>query len=219
MKALRMLAASVLVAAFLAPLAGLAADTKSEKKLKPYPLKTCMISGEKLGGMGDAYVYEYQGREIKFCCQACQVYQDHGRGRGKGRQEGQELGFARLGTCFQRRVKPLLAILFSLALVWAQSVPARCVQSAAAGVARSACKCCHCGGASCCMKKTAPNPQPMPAAPAPTSSQQLQLLSLAPAPVAFVLPSAASSPFSATASAPVRAAALPLYQQNCILLL
>ena len=66
-----MLAASVLVAAFLAPLAGLAADTKSEKKLKPYPLKTCMISGEKLGGMGDAYVYEYQGREIKFCCQGC----------------------------------------------------------------------------------------------------------------------------------------------------
>ena len=66
-----MLAASILVATLLTPLASLAADTKTEKKLKPYPLKTCMISGEKLGDMGEAYVYEYQGREIKFCCQGC----------------------------------------------------------------------------------------------------------------------------------------------------
>jgi hypothetical protein len=116
-------------------------------------------------------------------------------------------------------VKSLLAILFSLALVWAQSVPARCVPSATAGVARSACKCCHCGGASCCMKKTAPNPQPMPAAPAPTSAQHLQLLSLAPVAVAFMLPSAASSPLSSPAAASVRAAAVPLYQQNCTFLI
>ena len=71
MSALRPLAASILVAAFLIPFPGLAADKKDQKKLKPYPLKTCMISGDKLGDMGEAYVYEYEGREIKFCCEGC----------------------------------------------------------------------------------------------------------------------------------------------------
>ncbi len=41
------------------------------KSAKPYPLKTCVVSGEKLGEMGDPYVWEYKGREIKFCCQGC----------------------------------------------------------------------------------------------------------------------------------------------------
>jgi YHS domain-containing protein len=58
------------MAAFLAPLSGLAADKKAEK-LKPYPLKTCVVSGEKLGEMGDPFVYAYEGREIKFCCKGC----------------------------------------------------------------------------------------------------------------------------------------------------
>ncbi len=43
----------------------------TDSKLKPYPLKTCVVSGEKLGGMGDPYVYQYQDREIKFCCKGC----------------------------------------------------------------------------------------------------------------------------------------------------
>jgi YHS domain-containing protein len=29
------------------------------------------VSGDKLGEMGDPYVYEYKGREIKFCCKGC----------------------------------------------------------------------------------------------------------------------------------------------------
>lgn len=70
MKALRTLLAAILVASFLAPLSGLAADKKSEK-LKPYPLKTCVVSGAKLGEMGAPFVYEYEGREIKFCCKGC----------------------------------------------------------------------------------------------------------------------------------------------------
>lgn len=37
----------------------------------PYTLATCPVSGEALGDMGDAISYNYQGREIKFCCQAC----------------------------------------------------------------------------------------------------------------------------------------------------
>jgi YHS domain-containing protein len=70
MKALRPLVAAILVASFLTPLSGLAGDQKSEK-LKPYTLKTCIVSGDKLGEMGDPYVYEYKGREIKFCCKGC----------------------------------------------------------------------------------------------------------------------------------------------------
>ncbi len=70
MNAFRTLAVSILLAIFLAPLPGQAADKKGQK-LKPYPLKTCVVSGEKLGEMGDPYVWEYQGREIKFCCQGC----------------------------------------------------------------------------------------------------------------------------------------------------
>ncbi len=71
MKALRTLVATILMAAFLIPVSGLAADKKADKKLKPYPLKTCVVSGEKLGEMGDPYVWEYEGREIKFCCKGC----------------------------------------------------------------------------------------------------------------------------------------------------
>ncbi|SPE55238.1 conserved exported hypothetical protein [Verrucomicrobia bacterium] len=42
------------------------------QKLKPYILKTCVVSGEKLDGMGEPYVYKYKDREIKFCCKDCQ---------------------------------------------------------------------------------------------------------------------------------------------------
>lgn len=38
----------------------------------PYPLKTCPVSDEKLGGdMGPAYVFVYKGQEIKLCCSGC----------------------------------------------------------------------------------------------------------------------------------------------------
>lgn len=37
----------------------------------PYPLDTCIVSGEKLGEMGEPIVKVYDGREIKFCCAGC----------------------------------------------------------------------------------------------------------------------------------------------------
>jgi hypothetical protein len=44
----------------------------------PYPLGTCIVSGEKLGGdMGPAIVFVYQDKakginqEVKFCCPMC----------------------------------------------------------------------------------------------------------------------------------------------------
>lgn len=40
-------------------------------ELVPYPLDRCLVSGEKLGSMGEPYVMAYQGREIKFCCEGC----------------------------------------------------------------------------------------------------------------------------------------------------
>jgi hypothetical protein len=75
MKTLKSITSAVLVSAYLAaPLAILAADAKDEKKpekAKPYTLKTCPVSDEKLGGMGDPYVFTYQDREIKLCCKDC----------------------------------------------------------------------------------------------------------------------------------------------------
>jgi hypothetical protein len=70
MKALKTLTASLLIASFAAaPLTLVAADKKATK---PYPLKTCVVSDEKFGGdMGDPYVFEHEGREVKLCCKSC----------------------------------------------------------------------------------------------------------------------------------------------------
>src|SRR6266481_8658396 len=75
MKTQKSITSAVLISAYLAaPLAMLAADAKDEKKpakAKPYTLKTCVVSDEKLGEMGDPYVFTYEGREIKLCCKGC----------------------------------------------------------------------------------------------------------------------------------------------------
>jgi hypothetical protein len=51
------------------PAAILAAD--SPKQVKAYPLKTCVVSGEKLGSMGKPYVFTDGDREVKLCCKGC----------------------------------------------------------------------------------------------------------------------------------------------------
>lgn len=38
---------------------------------KPYPLDTCVVSGEEIGGMGEGYTFVYEGREIQLCCKGC----------------------------------------------------------------------------------------------------------------------------------------------------
>lgn len=43
----------------------------AESGAKPYPLDTCLVSGEKLGSMGDPVVINHEGQEIKFCCDTC----------------------------------------------------------------------------------------------------------------------------------------------------
>jgi hypothetical protein len=47
-----------------------AVDKKDEKK-KEYPLKTCVVSDEKLGEMGKPYVMKHKGREVQLCCESC----------------------------------------------------------------------------------------------------------------------------------------------------
>lgn len=70
MKIIKNLTALAFTASLLAaPLAGYAADKKAEPK--PYTLKTCVVSDEKLGEMGKPFVFEYKGQEIKLCCKSC----------------------------------------------------------------------------------------------------------------------------------------------------
>lgn len=50
---------------------GSAASSVANEAAIPYPLDTCLVSGEKLGEMGAPHVIIHEGREIKFCCKSC----------------------------------------------------------------------------------------------------------------------------------------------------
>jgi len=74
MKLIKQITSTVLAVTFLAaPFVGFAADSADKKaeKAKPYTLKTCPVSDEKLGEMGDPYVFTYKGQEVKLCCKDC----------------------------------------------------------------------------------------------------------------------------------------------------
>lgn len=36
-----------------------------------YPLEICVVSGEKLGSMGEPFVIDHGGTEVRFCCDNC----------------------------------------------------------------------------------------------------------------------------------------------------
>lgn len=44
---------------------------KVEAQLSSYPLKTCLVSGDELGGMGEPINTLYGDRLIRFCCKGC----------------------------------------------------------------------------------------------------------------------------------------------------
>ena len=81
MKLTKIIPAVLLLTALAsAPFTGCAKDEKktdaaAEKgaaaKAKPYPLTTCVVSDEKLGEMGDPYVFVHEGQELKLCCKSC----------------------------------------------------------------------------------------------------------------------------------------------------
>ncbi len=67
--AIAMAGSLALAASTFAAEAGKSADAKSAK---PYTLKTCIVSDEKLGGdMGKPYVFVHEGQEFKLCCKGC----------------------------------------------------------------------------------------------------------------------------------------------------
>jgi YHS domain-containing protein len=71
MKLIKRMTVVALVAAFaLAPLGVFAAE-QTKENAKPYPLKTCIVTGEKLGDMGEAYTFVHEGQEFKLCCKGC----------------------------------------------------------------------------------------------------------------------------------------------------
>ncbi len=51
-------------------LSGEAAEA-AKPKPKPYTLDTCIVSGDKLGSMGEAVVFVRENRELKVCCKGC----------------------------------------------------------------------------------------------------------------------------------------------------
>jgi hypothetical protein len=78
----RRMAGGLILAAVLAAIPaiiradGTNAVKAADSKPTPYPLTTCVVSGDKLGGdMGDPVVFIYQtngiNQEIKFCCPMC----------------------------------------------------------------------------------------------------------------------------------------------------
>ena len=50
-----------------------AADKAADTKAKPYPLKTCIVSGEEINDKGEMKPHEfvYEGQTIKLCCKSC----------------------------------------------------------------------------------------------------------------------------------------------------
>jgi hypothetical protein len=76
MKALKYVIGIAVLGLILAtPVLALAGDQSppaQAKNVKPYTLKTCIVSGEKLDGeMGKPYVFVHEGQEIKLCCKSC----------------------------------------------------------------------------------------------------------------------------------------------------
>jgi YHS domain-containing protein len=76
MKNLKLIAGIFVAAAFFViSSTSRADDTNSATATsnKPDNLKTCPVSGEKLGEMGKPYVFTYQGQEVKLCCPMCKA--------------------------------------------------------------------------------------------------------------------------------------------------
>ena len=69
---LSLVVAFAFVAAITLALAQPAKDAGAKKPV-PYPLTTCLVSGESLtgGDMGDPVSLVHDGQEFKFCCKMC----------------------------------------------------------------------------------------------------------------------------------------------------
>ena len=63
----------ILLAACLLTLSGATAGAQDAESYKgdPYTLSVCSVSEQALGSMGDAILFNYEGRDIRFCCAGC----------------------------------------------------------------------------------------------------------------------------------------------------
>lgn len=50
---------------------GTSTPSKPYANTDGYPLDVCVVSGEKLGEMGEPYVIKHDGKTVKFCCPNC----------------------------------------------------------------------------------------------------------------------------------------------------
>jgi len=46
-------------------------SAETAKEESSYPLDTCVVSGEKLGSMGEPFIITHEGTEVRFCCDSC----------------------------------------------------------------------------------------------------------------------------------------------------
>ncbi len=47
-------------------------EKRAELKMNEhYPLDVCVVSGEPLGSMGEPYIFDHEGREVRLCCKGC----------------------------------------------------------------------------------------------------------------------------------------------------
>ena len=67
---LSILAAAALAAGFLTSCAS-TGGTAGTGGAKPYPLKTCIVTGNDLDSMGDQQSIVHEGQVVKFCCEPC----------------------------------------------------------------------------------------------------------------------------------------------------
>jgi len=67
----RPLFTAILLTGFASVFSARGAEETPKPKAKRYPLETCIVSGEKLGGMGKPMAFEYKGQEVKLCCKSC----------------------------------------------------------------------------------------------------------------------------------------------------
>lgn len=76
MKFTKPILTAVLLTGLAAGVLSARADDKHEhadKKAKPYPLKTCIVSSEEINDKGEMkpHVFVVEGQEVKLCCKSC----------------------------------------------------------------------------------------------------------------------------------------------------
>jgi len=62
---------SIILAIAITTMGLVGASYAADAAPKPYPLTTCIVSGEALDSMGKPVIFTYEGQEVKLCCNQC----------------------------------------------------------------------------------------------------------------------------------------------------